>query len=360
MINNSDKISVIIPVHNGSKYIHRIYDNLKKQSFNNIEIIFVENFSQDNSADLLQEIKKTDSRVIVFESKIPGTSMARKMGVENASGKYIVFMDQDDKYINKRSIEMMHKTIAETNTSICQFSHYKEYAYGLKKISRVIDKRRIVSAQEVREKELGSVFDGYGGGVLSSAVWSKIYSADVVKDAVKKVNHSLYFAEDLFLNTCCFCSNKLKNVCVDPSAYYVWNTRLGFSNTSDSGKALIKDYNLIKPQIHQMLMESQAGETVINRLHLESLYFMLFYLRNQFDDNNIQHTYDLINEINSLPYIQLAKKYVNEDMDENMRFDELMFLASDFTPEEFYERFKQNGSSNDESITKRIIKRLLK
>ena len=59
--------------------------------------------------------------------------MARKKGVENASGKYIVFMDQDDKYISKHALEMMHKTIVETNSSACQFSIYKEYAYGIKK-----------------------------------------------------------------------------------------------------------------------------------------------------------------------------------------------------------------------------------
>ena len=112
---------------------------------------------------------------------------------------------------------------------------------GLKN-SKIIDKRTILSAQDVREKEIGSIFESYGGGVLSPTVWSKIYTADVVKDAVKKVNNSLYFAEDLFLNTCCFCSYKLKSVCVDPSAYYVCNTRVGFSNSSDSGKALIKDY----------------------------------------------------------------------------------------------------------------------
>ena len=119
-------------------------------------------------------------------------------------------------------------------------------------------------------------------------------------------------------------------------------------------------YNLIKPQIHQMLIDVHAGEEVIYRLHLESLYFMLAYLRSHFDDKNLQQTYDLITEINSLPYIQLAKKYVNDDMDEKRQFDELMFLASDFTPEEFFERFKLNDSSNNEPITKRIMKRLLK
>lgn len=94
----------------------------------------------------------------------------------------------------------------------------------------------------------------------------------------------------------------------------------------------MRDYNLLKPQIYQILIESHVGEEVIYRLHLESLYFMLFYFRNQFDDNNLQQTYDLIIEINSSPYIRLAKKYVNENMDEKRRFDELLFLASDFTP----------------------------
>ena len=70
-------------------------------------------------------------------------------------------------------------------------------------------------------------------------------------------------------------------------------------------------------------------------LQIKNRYLVLFKFK--FNDNNLQQTYDLINEINNLPYIQLAKKYVNDDMDKKRRFDELMFLASDFTPKEFYD-----------------------
>ena len=117
-------------------------------------------------------------------------------------------------------------------------------------------------------------------------------------------------------------------MCVDPQAYYIWNKSTGFSGSKDSGRELINDYEKVKPLIHEMLLEAKAGEEVFYRLHLESLYFMRGYLISQFDDKNLSHTYDEIEGINSLSFIKLAKRYVNELMDEKRRFEELMFLSS--------------------------------
>lgn len=335
-----DLVSLIVPVHNGSKYLKRLYNSINRQSFKNLEIIFVENFSKDNSLSILEDIAKRDKRVVVLESRTPGTSMARKKGIEYVSGKYTVFMDQDDEYINQFALQGMYDIIEETKVSICQFSIFKKYNFGLKKKINVINERRIMSVADIRNKEIAGMYENSGGGCLSATVWSKIYLTTVLKDAIQHVKFSLYFAEDLFLNTCAMLSDKVTSVCVDPHAFYVWDTRYGFSGKKDSGNALFKDYNQIKPVMHQMLKKANCSEDVVYRLHLESLYFMLSYLKANFDENNLTKTYELIKTMSLYPCIQLAKRYVNTELSEKKRFEELVFLAGDYTPQEFYERFK--------------------
>lgn len=308
--------------------------------------------------ELLKDLASKDTRIVVLESKKHGTSFARKKGVESATGKYVVFMDQDDSFINSNSIESMKNTISETNASVCQFSHYKKYLVGLHKKVQIIDERKIITAKEVREKEIGSIFESYGGGILTPSVWSKIYLTEVLKDAINCINLSLYFAEDQFLNTCVFLSSKLDKVCIDPSGYYEWDTRFGFSSQSDSALALMKDYNQTKPLIYQMLISNHAGEEVVYRLHLESLYYMRAYLVERLDENNIEKTFSQINEISHMEFVQLAKNYVNNEMNDRYQFDELMFLASEFTPKMFYDRYIVRHTNSKRNIIQRLISKV--
>ena len=86
------KVSVVIPVHNGAKYIGKCVDGILNQSLKDIEVVLVENFSNDNSLNLCNKLAKKDSRVSVFQSFDKGTSFARKKGVLECKGKYITFL----------------------------------------------------------------------------------------------------------------------------------------------------------------------------------------------------------------------------------------------------------------------------
>ena len=162
----------------------------------------------------------------------------------------------------------------------------------------------------------------------------------MVKDSIKRVDVSLFFAEDLFFNFCCFSSDILKKVCVDPAAYYVWDKRFGFSSSKEAGKAWIEDSNKIKTTIHNRLLEVGATPEVFFRLHLESLYAMLSYLRGVIKNKDLDTAYQIIEWANSLDHIKLAKEYINNELDDGKKWEELIFLTSDYSPETFYNRFK--------------------
>ena len=84
-------ISIVIPVHNGEKYIKQISNRILNQSLKEVELILIENFSTDSSLFACQSIAEKDNRVTVTQCFDKGTSFARKKGIELTRGKYTFF-----------------------------------------------------------------------------------------------------------------------------------------------------------------------------------------------------------------------------------------------------------------------------
>ena len=91
-------ISVVIPVYNSDCYIQECIDSIIQQSFDSLQIILVDDGSTDNSATLCDQYKQIDKRITVIHQSNQGSFLARKKGVEYATGDYITFIDSDDYY----------------------------------------------------------------------------------------------------------------------------------------------------------------------------------------------------------------------------------------------------------------------
>lgn len=91
-----EKVSVIIPIYNAEKRIEKCLDSILNQKYDNIEIICVNDGSTDDTTRILEVYSNNDSRIIVINKENEGVSKARNTGIENATGKYIVFIDADD------------------------------------------------------------------------------------------------------------------------------------------------------------------------------------------------------------------------------------------------------------------------
>ena len=89
-------ISVVVPVHNGENFIKKAYGFIISQEIRNIEILFVDNNSNDNSISVIKQLQELDSRVGLFQQPIQGAAAARNKGLSEAKGKYIYMFDVDD------------------------------------------------------------------------------------------------------------------------------------------------------------------------------------------------------------------------------------------------------------------------
>lgn len=90
------QISVIVPVYNTEKYLHRCIDSILAQTFTDFELLLVDDGSTDSSGEICNEYAAKDSRVRVFHKANGGVSSARNLGLDNAKGEWITFVDSDD------------------------------------------------------------------------------------------------------------------------------------------------------------------------------------------------------------------------------------------------------------------------
>lgn len=184
------KVSIIVPVYNPGKVLLKCLDSLRSQSWDNLEIILIDDGSERLSADICDQYADMDSRIRVFHQKNQGVSSARNNGLKKAVGDYIVFVDADD-YVEKEYIRILAQNCCENVLPIC--AHWE--------ILMPSKFRKSVEFEGFPDEcEIDSQFpDLYARGFLNS-LWDKIYYRDVILDHQMAFDVSLALGEDLLFN----------------------------------------------------------------------------------------------------------------------------------------------------------------
>lgn len=112
-----DKISVIVPVYNVELYLEECLQSIIGQSYQNLEIILVDDGSTDKSPQMMQEFAERDSRIQIITQANSGASSARNNGISKATGEYILFVDSDD-FIENDAVEVFYRRTIETQSDI--------------------------------------------------------------------------------------------------------------------------------------------------------------------------------------------------------------------------------------------------
>jgi glycosyltransferase involved in cell wall biosynthesis len=118
------KISVIVPVYKVEQYLHRCVDSILSQSFTDFELILVDDGSPDNCGKICDEYAQKDSRVKVFHKPNGGVSSARNLGLDNAKGEWIAFIDSDD-FVDGDYLCELYSSSEEYNADFVATVEYK-------------------------------------------------------------------------------------------------------------------------------------------------------------------------------------------------------------------------------------------
>ena len=143
------KISVIVPVYNVEKYLARCVDSILAQSYQNLEVILVDDGSQDNSGNICDEYAAKDNRIRVIHKENGGLSSARNAGIDAASGEYITFVDSDD-WIELQSYEwMMDAMLRHSVKLVCAGRYDVDGGTGEKVVGLCPKKEEVISGEEM-------------------------------------------------------------------------------------------------------------------------------------------------------------------------------------------------------------------
>lgn len=187
------KVSIILPVYNSEKYLPELFEDIIRQSYTDFEVIIVNDGSKDNSQHIIDEYAKRDKRFRTIEISGSGVSQARNLGISMARGKYIRFVDADDRLPTDSMKYMMD--IAEQDESIdlvigsfCSVPesnfYYGEYATKGKQ-----------TLEQMSTDLLFNIKSFYYG-----VMWNKLYKRDIINRNYIKCSENISWCEDYLFN----------------------------------------------------------------------------------------------------------------------------------------------------------------
>lgn len=237
--------SVIIPVYNSASYLHRCLDSVIKQTSKDIEIIGVDDGSDDDSYDILLDYAKKDKRIITLRQYNMGAGAARNKGMKVANGKYLYFLDADD-YIYP---DLLQETIAEaerTDADIVVFQvEILNQSDGRKQITTAfLNKQYIPNHLPFSCKDIPQHAYNFTGSVT----WNKLYRYEFIK------KHSLFYQElqrqnDYYFNYVSLVKAERISIVLKPFVCYQVNTEKKMGSCHKAPVGLIKALTSIRSEL---------------------------------------------------------------------------------------------------------------
>lgn len=222
-------ISVIIPVYNSSEFINRCLNSILSQSYQNLEIILINDGSTDASPELCEFYKRKDSRIRVLHQENKGVSAARNAGLKIASGYYISFIDSDD-IIHPDFFKILLNTLESGDYDMvsCSFRMIWENNISLKFCEIKNIEKKIWFKENWFEGLLGIPINKYrNSSVPYEMVWGKIFKKTLLQD----LSFENLWAEDAEFNSKVY--SRLNKTVFINAPLYIWVQRPSSAHRSE-------------------------------------------------------------------------------------------------------------------------------
>ena len=183
------KVSIVIPIYNSQDYLEECIRSVLSQSYKNTEIILVNDGSVDGSLLICEKYQKLNSNILVKNQKNLGIVLARKTGIENATGDYITFVDSDD-YVEPDYIEKLMSNIYENDLVTSGLIYRDKYTYD-----GILPGDYDVNINSPVIKNMIYAKDNINIGILTN-MCGKMFKTDLVKKIIQEVDSGIYYGED--------------------------------------------------------------------------------------------------------------------------------------------------------------------
>jgi len=173
-MNNYPLISVIIPCYNAERTLEKCLNSVIQQSYDNLEIILIDDGSKDNSSKIYQDFKLKDERINIFVQSNSGVSKARNNGLKEATGEYICFVDSDD-WVEPDYCSELYRLLTEENADISIIEASYEDENGTVVFHKATSEEKVFDGKRALSLLLED-------NVIQSHPWGKLYKVSFFKN----------------------------------------------------------------------------------------------------------------------------------------------------------------------------------
>lgn len=246
-------VTVIVPVYNVSKYLRKCLDSVILQTYDHLDIIIIDDGSTDNSGSICDEYSASDKRITVFHTNNNGLAAARNLGIRNAKGEFIVFLDSDD-WMEYDAIQILTRIALMTNADIVSCQYYYEWL-DKSIVSTDLSRISILTGKEILESHINEPY-------IANVAWNKIYKTGLFNTIEYPVGRAF---EDIFTTFRLLLAAE-KVVCIpDVLVHYrMRRDSIGKShdiqNLKDYWQAYYERYNGLKCSCQSLNMVKALGD----------------------------------------------------------------------------------------------------
>ena len=202
-------ISCIMPIYNVEQYLKESLESVLCQSFQDYEIICINDGSTDNSLNVLKKYAEQDSRIKILNQDNKGQGAARNLGINNAIGEIIIFLDPDD-ILEENAFDTIYKSFQKTKANIIQFDYKEFYDYSnkiknrsLKQSVKKVYKFNLKSLQEYVPQKFSLL------RFIRMCCWDKAYKRDFIEKNDIRFALSKHAEDHIFVQKALFFAKKI-------------------------------------------------------------------------------------------------------------------------------------------------------
>ncbi len=276
------KVSIIMPVYNSEKYVYEAAQSILKQSEQDIELIMVDDGSKDTSGQICDRIACEDKRVVVIHQQNGGICNARNAAIAVASGEYLTFCDNDDKFL-PGLIEDNYSLAKKYDADVVRFSRRRvETREGKVVYDSVMNNFEfsVITREEYPKYE-------YDISKTGNGVWVALYRSSFIKENNILFDSFIRFGhEDTMFNILVY--QHFNRIVLNPKTYYLWENRMEHSTTGkfninylDSMKKCLAEEKVLAEIFKTDQNTDGVLQSRLTRTYLYSIYDYLILAKDK-------------------------------------------------------------------------------
>ena len=277
----SYSITIIVPIYNVEKYIHKCVDSIIAQTYKNIEIILVDDGSTDHCPVICDEYAESDSRIKVVHKENGGLMSARQAGLKAATGEYVGFVDGDD-WIEPDMYENFADVINKykPDMALCEFyfSYPEKRSPSNQKLSGTFYKKADLETEIYPTMLFNNTFYSFG---IFPCCWSKVFKRTLLEKCLYPVTPEIRIGEDAaFTYPCLLEAESMAYIDKCLYNYRVNPESMTKAYSKDMENTILIPYEILKNSF------SKYEYDLSDQLHYYLIYLVNMMIRNEANPNN--------------------------------------------------------------------------